>query len=126
MNTALIFALAIFCGLTLCARKHAHLDYKTTDIAYPLRHKEYFDLKYKTSGVADPWRHKKYIDLEERSSEAADPWRHKKHIDLEDTASDSRNYTHVHVRCKSLIQTYNNSKHIFLQRLNLLEKDQLN
>ena len=107
MKTALIFTVAIFCGLTLCARKHAHLDYKTTDIAYPLRHKEYFDLKYKTSGVADPWRHKK-------------------HIDLEDTASDSRNYTHVHVRCKSLIQTYNNSKHIFLQRLNLLEKDQLN
>ena len=36
MNTALIFALAIFCGLTLCARKHAPLDYKTTDVTYPL------------------------------------------------------------------------------------------
>ena len=47
MKTALIFALAIFCGLTLCARKHAHLDYKTTDVAYPLKHKQYFDLSTK-------------------------------------------------------------------------------
>ena len=67
METALIFVLVILCGLTLCAKKHAHLDYKTIDVAYPLRHKQYFDLKYKTSGVADPSKHKKYIDLGDRS-----------------------------------------------------------
>ena len=78
----------------MCAKKHAHLDYKTADAGYPLRHKQYFDLKYILSGVADPWSHKKYIDLEER-------------------ASDATNQTYYH--CKSLIQTYNISKHILPQ-----------
>ena len=121
MNTALIFVLVILYGLTLCAKKHAHLDYKTTDAGYPLRHKRYFDLKYKTSGFADPWRHKKYIDLEERSSDVVNPWRHKKYIDLEDRASDSRNQSHFH-QCKSLIQICNTSKHILVQSLETLEK----
>ena len=97
----------------MSAKKHAHLDYKTADSGYTLRHKQYFDLKYKLSDVADPWRHKKYIDLEKRSSDVVYPLRHKKYIDLEDRASDARNQTHYH--CKTLIQTYNSSKHILVQ-----------
>ena len=92
-------------------KKHAHLDYKTADAGYSLRLTQCFDLKYKLSGVTDPWRHKKYIDLQKRSSDVVYPLRHKKYI--EDRASDARNQTHYH--CKSLIQTYNSSKHILVQ-----------
>ena len=88
MKTAFIFVLAILCGLTFCAKKQDHLDYKTIDVAYPLRHKQYFDLKYKTSDVADPWRNKKYIALEHRGTRVADPVSN----------------------CKSLTQTYNIKK----------------
>ena len=121
MKTALIFVLVILCGLTLCAKKHAHLDYKTTDVAYPLKHKQYFDLKYKISGVADPWRRKKYTDLEETSSDGIDPRRNKGYIDLEDRATNVADP--VRHGCKSLMQTYNTRKHIPGQSPETLEKD---
>ena len=119
METAFIFVLVIFCGLTLCAKKHAHLDYKTTDVAYPLRHKQYFDLKYKTSGVADPSKHKKYIDLGGRSCDVVNPCRNKKYIDLEDRATDVADPA----RCKFLMQTCNTSKYIPAQSQETLEKN---
>ena len=118
MKTAWIFVLTTLCGLTFCGKNHVHLDYKTTDVAYPLRHKQYFDSKYKTSGAADLSKHKKYADLEERSSDVADTWKHKKYIDLEDRATDVADP----VPCKSLKLTYNTRKHITVQSQEKLEK----
>ena len=124
MKTAFIFVLAILCDLTFCAKKQDHFDYKTIDVAYPLRHKQYFDLKYKTSGVADPWRHEKYIDLEDRSSDVADPWRNKKYIALEHRATRVADPVS---HCKSLTQTYNIKKNIcFLKVQKNIEKAELN
>ena len=95
MKTALVFVLVIWCGLTMCAKKYTHLDYKTTDVAYPLKHKNYFDGKYKKLGVADP-------------SDVADPRRHRKYIGFQDPTTSGINRPH----CKSLTQTCNSNKYI--------------